>query len=104
MKAWSPNHWTKGIPGFCTFKELHTRKKKYGYTLGNAILRKGFLGGSNGKKIRLRYWRLGFDPWVGKIPRRRVWQSTPVFLPRESTRTEETGGLQSLGSQKVRHN
>ena len=27
--------------------------------------------------------RSGFDPWVGKIPWRREWQSTPVFLPRE---------------------
>ena len=26
----------------------------------------------------------GFDPWVGKIPWRRVWQPTPVFLPGES--------------------
>ena len=25
-----------------------------------------------------------FDPWVGKIPRRREWQCTPVFLPGES--------------------
>ena len=23
----------------------------------------------------------GFDPWVGKIPWRRKWQPTPVFLP-----------------------
>ena len=22
-----------------------------------------------------------FDPWVGKIPWRRAWQPTPVFLP-----------------------
>ena len=28
--------------------------------------------------------RPGFDPWVGKIPWRRKWQPTPVFLPRES--------------------
>ena len=21
------------------------------------------------------------DPWVGKIPWRRAWQSTPIFLP-----------------------
>ena len=27
--------------------------------------------------------RSGFDPWVGKIPWRRAWQPTPVFLPRE---------------------
>ena len=25
-----------------------------------------------------------FDPWVGKIPWRRSWQPTPVFLPGES--------------------
>ena len=23
----------------------------------------------------------GFDPWLGKIPWRRKWQPTPVFLP-----------------------
>ena len=25
-----------------------------------------------------------FDPWIGKIPCRRKWQPTPVFLPGES--------------------
>ena len=25
-----------------------------------------------------------FNPWVGKIPWRRAWQPTPVFLPGES--------------------
>ena len=29
-------------------------------------------------------WRPGFDPGVGKIPWRREWQSTLVFLPGES--------------------
>ena len=28
--------------------------------------------------------RPGFNPWVGKIPWRRAWQPTPVFLPAES--------------------
>ena len=28
--------------------------------------------------------RLRFDPWVGKIPWRRKWQPTPVFLPGKS--------------------
>ena len=31
-----------------------------------------------------------FDPWVGKIPWRRAWQLTPVFLPGESPGTEES--------------
>ena len=25
-----------------------------------------------------------FNPWVGKIPWRKKWQPSPVFLPRES--------------------
>ena len=29
---------------------------------------------------RKRHW---FNPWVGKIPSRRKWQPTPVFLSRE---------------------
>ena len=28
------------------------------------------------------------DPWIGKIPWRRAWQPTPVFLSGESPRTE----------------
>ena len=35
-------------------------------------------------RIHLQCGRLGFDPWVGKIPWRRAWKPTPVFLPRES--------------------
>ena len=31
-----------------------------------------------------RHGRLRFDPWVGKIPWKRKWQHTPVFLPRRS--------------------
>ena len=31
-----------------------------------------------------RHERPGFDPWVGKIPWRREWQPTEVFLPGES--------------------
>ena len=43
------------------------------------------------------------ETWVGKIPWRRAWQPTPVFLSEESSWTEESGGLQSMGSQRVGH-
>ena len=36
------------------------------------------------------------------MPWRRAWQPTPVFLPGEDLWTEEPGGLQSMGSQRVR--
>ena len=35
------------------------------------------------RKKNTQYWRPGFDPWVGKIFRRREQQPTPVFLPGE---------------------
>ena len=53
-------------------------------------------------RIRLQCGRSGLDPWVGKILWRRAWQPTPVFLPEESPWTEEPGGLQFMGSQRVR--
>ena len=43
-----------------------------------------------------------FDPWVGKLPWRRKRQPTPLFLPGKIPRTEEPGGLQSMGSQRAR--
>ena len=55
-----------------------------------------------GKESACQCRRLGFNPWVRKIPGRRAWQPTPVFLPGES-HGEEPGGLQPLGSQRGRH-
>ena len=43
----------------------------------------------------------GFDPGVTKIPWRRKWQPTPVFLPGKIPWTEKSGRLQSIGSQRV---
>ena len=37
--------------------------------------------------------RCGFDPWVGKIPWRKKWQLTPVFLPGKIPWAEEPGRL-----------
>ena len=47
---------------------------------------------------------MGLIPGLEKILWRRTWQPTPVFLPKESPWTEEPGGLQSMGSQRVGHN
>ena len=57
----------------------------------------------SGKEPNCQCWRdrqYRFNPWVGKIPWSRKWDSTPVFL---STWTEEPGRLQSIKSQGVSH-
>ena len=47
--------------------------------------------------------RCGSSPWVGKIPWRRAWQPTLVFLPEESHGQRRLAGY-STESQRVRHN
>ena len=42
-----------------------------------------YSGGASGKEPAHQCKRHRFDPLVGKIPRRRAWQPTPVFLPGE---------------------
>ena len=42
-----------------------------------------FPGGSDSEESLQQWRRLGLHPWVGKIPWRREWQPTPVFLPRK---------------------
>ena len=52
-----------------------------------AIHTEGFPAGARGKESICqckRHRRHGFDPWVRRIPWRREWQPTPVFLPAES--------------------
>ena len=66
----------------------------------------GFPGGTSGKEPACQCGRCRrgrFDPWIRKIPCRRTWQCTPVFLPGESPWTEEAGGVQPIGSHRVGH-
>ena len=43
----------------------------------------GFPDGASGKEPACQCRRHRFYPWVRKIPWRRAWQITPVFLPGE---------------------
>ena len=56
----------------------------------------GFPGGTGGKEPACqcgRYERRSFNPWVGKIRRRRTQQPTPVFLPGKSHGRRSLAGL-----------
>ena len=57
--------------------------------------REGFPGGSRWSRICLQCRRPRFDLWVGKIPGRRAWQPTPVFLPAGFHEQRSLAGLQS---------
>ena len=48
-----------------------------------------------------RHRRRGFDSWVRKIPWRRAWQPTPVFLPGESQGQKSLVGYSSWGHKEL---
>ena len=64
-----------------------------------------FTGGASGKECgcQCRRWkRCKCDPCIGKIPWRRKWQPTPVFLPGKSYGQRSLAGY-SPWSARVRH-
>ena len=64
---------------------------------------KGFPDGSAGKKICLQWKRCKLDPWLGKIPWKREMATYSSIIAWKIPWTRECGGLQSKGSQRVRH-
>ena len=60
----------------------------------------GFQGGASGKEPAYQCRRLkgcGLGPWVGKIPWRRKWKPTPVFLSGESHGQRSLAGYSPWG-------
>ena len=55
------------------------------------------------KKPTCQCRRPGFDPWVRKIPWRRKWQPSPVFLSGKSHGQRILVGYSPWGLKRVRH-
>ena len=67
---------------------------------------RGFPGGASGKEPTCqcrRQKRHRFNPWVWKVPWRRAWQPTPVFLPGEFQKQRSLAGSSPWGSHRVGH-
>ena len=67
---------------------------------GSPIPTMTFPGGAGGKEAGCqcrRQKRCRLDPWVRKIPWRRAWQSTPVFLSGESHEQSSLEGYSPWG-------
>ena len=56
------------------------------------------------ERIHFQCRRHSFNPWVGKIPWRRKWHLTPVFLPGKSNEERTLEGYSSWGYKRVGHN
>ena len=57
----------------------------------------------SGKEFPCQYRRCEFNPWVGKIPWKRKWQPTPVFLRGKSHGQRSLLGYSLWGPKRVRH-
>ena len=55
----------------------------------------------SGKEPICQSKRPGFDPWVGKIPWRRKWQHTPVFLPEKPHGQKSLVGYSPKGQKEL---
>ena len=63
-------------------------------------------GGSSGKEPACQFRRRkrrGFDPWVGEDALEKEMVTHSSVLARRIPQTEEPGGLQPTGLQRVRH-
>ena len=72
----------------------------------STMTRPGFLGCASGEEPTCqcrRSKRQRFSPWVRKIPWRRKWKSTPVFLPGKLHGQRSPAGYNPRGLQRVRH-
>ena len=63
----------------------------------------GFPWWLSGKESSCQCRRRGFNPWIGRIPWRRKWQPTPVFLPGKSHGQRSLAGYSPWG-RRVGHN
>ena len=102
MEVWfkeGPSKEThQNLLGITGLKLLSLRTSPYAINLRhNQALEPGLPWQISQSGILLQCRRPGFDPWVGKIPRRRKWQSTPVFLPGKFTGQRSLAGYSSWG-------
>ena len=57
----------------------------------------------SGKEFTCQCRRHRLDPWVRKMPWRRKWQHTPVFLPGKSHEQRSLVGCSPWGHKRVGH-
>ena len=79
------HHWSPDtIVGTLAICQMEKQTNKNAYFYKRWKSRKINLDLLRWSRIRLQCRRPWFHPWVGKIPWRREWQPTPVFLPGNS--------------------
>ena len=91
LMSWAPSWWLRESTWVSTGDEPHLSitdsgvAKTLDYNLYHLLPKTwGLPWWLNGKESACQCRRCTFNPWVGKLPWRRKWQSTPVYLPGNS--------------------
>ena len=88
-------YWQSGLHASLCTKQKRKNSSQCGTCLYPSWL--------SGKESTCQCRRHGFYPWVGKIPWRRRWQPTSVFLPGKSHKQRSLVGYSPRGC-RVGHN
>ena len=87
--------------GAHTWLQVGTCRWWWGLSFSPCRSLHGFLWWLCCKEPTCQCRRCRFDPWVRKIPWRRKWQPTPIFLPGESRRQRSLPGYSPRGFKGV---
>ena len=88
------------FPGLPKRTDRHDPLEDHEMNLVGCDHLKGLPRWFSGKESACQCRRRRFDPWVRKIPWRRKWQSTPVFLPGESRGQRSLAGYSPWGDKE----
>ena len=94
----SPNFLTPGT-GF--MEDNFSIDRKRGGRDGLGMIQVPYIWWLSWHIIFLQCRRPGFNAWVGKMPWRREWQPTPVFLPGKSHRQRSLMGYSPWGHKEL---
>ena len=89
--------WRRKESDMTELRSLHLTHSKHSV---NAVTILGLPRWLSGKESACQCRRLGFNPWVGKIPWRRKWQPTPG----KSHGQRSLAGYSPSGPQRAGHN
>ena len=98
----SGSWWWTRRPGVLWFMGSQIVRHDWEIEL-NWFTLQSFLNGSAGKEsaCQCRRQERGFDPWVERIPWKRIWQPTPVCLPEKSHGQRSLTGYSPRGCKEL---
>ena len=95
----SGSWWRRGKPG--VLQSMGSQRVRHDWATELKWKQTGLLWWLRWWRISLQHKSLRFDPWVRKMPWRKEWLPTPVFLPGEFHKQTSLEGYSPWGCKEV---